>query len=218
MRIPSGPRFLAAGLALVYAAFWLWYGGVGAPLSQQEVDALIAAVEENGRARGGADPELLAAFRAVGEADDGREFYMVNLMRHREKALYPDGYDYGEDIRAAERRYAAGILPELLKRASIPVFLGTPTGRFLQPEGADVWDQVGVVRYRSRRDFLEMVGHPELAEIGVHKWASIEKTHVFPVRAELSFIWIRSAVAVLLALIGGALHLLLRNAPWYRRA
>jgi hypothetical protein len=146
MRVLSGPRLLVAGLAVLYGVFWIWYGGKAAPLSQEEVDALIAAVERNGHARGGADPELLEAFRAVGEADDGREFYMVNLMRHRQKARYPDGSDYEDDVQAAERRYAAGILPELLKRASIPVFLGKPTGRFLQPEGAEVWDQVGVVR------------------------------------------------------------------------
>jgi hypothetical protein len=216
MRIVTGPALLAAALAVSYGLFFLWYGGRTAPLSADEVGALIAAIEENASGRGGADPALLAAFRRVGEADDGREFYMVNLMRHRSKALYPAGYDYGDDVQAAERRYASGILPRLLKRAALPVFVGTPTGLFLQPEGADVWDQVGIVRYRSRRDFLEMVAEPELSSIGVHKWASIEKTQVFPVRPSVSFIWIRSAVAVLFVLGGVALHRLLRRVPGYR--
>jgi hypothetical protein len=216
MRVLSGPRLLVAGLAILYGVFWLWYGGQAAPLAQEEVDALIASIERSSRTRGGPDLELLEALRAVGEADDGHEFYMVNLMRIRKKALYPDGYDFGEDVRAAARRYAAGIVPELLKRASFPVFLGAPTSLFLQPEGADEWDQVGIVRYRSRRDLLEMVAEPGLAKIGVHKWAYIEKTQVFPVRPVISFIWIRSAVAVLLALLGGLLHVVLRNASWYR--
>lgn len=212
----NAPRFLIVALAALYGLFLLWYGGKTTPLTPDEVDALIVAIEQNASGRGGADPELLEAFRQVGEADDGNEFYMVNLMRHRQKALYPDGYDYDEDVQAAERRYAQGILPKLLKRASMPVFLGKPTGRFLQPEGADVWDQVGVVRYRSRRDFLEMVAELSLQDIGVHKWASLEKTQVFPVAATISFIWVRSAAAVLFAIFGGVLHVALRCFPWYR--
>jgi hypothetical protein len=204
------------GLVLLYGLFWLGYGGKGMPLSQDEVDALIAAIEQNARSRGGADPELLEAFRRVGEADDGQEFYMVNLARHRKKALYPEGYDYDDDVQAAERRYATAILPRLLKRASSPVFVGTPTGLFLHPEGADEWDQLALVRYRSRRDLLEMVAEPGMGELGVHKWASLEKTQVFPVTPLVSFIWIRSAVAVLFAVLGGALHLVLRRFSWYQ--
>ncbi len=216
MRRLRGPRFLAVGLAILYGLFWLWYGGRGTPLSQDEVDAMMNRIEQNRRGRGEADPELLAAFRRVGEADDGDEFYMVNLMRHRQKALYPEGYDYDDDVEAAERRYAKGILPRLLKRASMPVFLGTPTGLFLQPDGSEVWDQVGIVRYRSRRDFLEMVAELSQLDVGVHKWASIEKTQVFPVAPTLSLIWLRSGVAVLFALAGAALHLLLRRFSGYR--
>ena len=216
MRRLRGSRFLAVGLAILYGLFWLWYGGRGTPLSQDEVDAMMTRIELNRRSRGGADPELLAALRRVGAADDGDEFYMVNLMRHRQKALYPEGYDYDDDVEAAERRYAKGILPQLLKRASMPVFLGTPTGLFLQPDGSEVWDQVGIVRYRSRRDFLEMVAELSGLDVGVHKWASIEKTQVFPVAPTLSLIWVRSAVAVLFALAGAALHLPLRRFSGYR--
>jgi hypothetical protein len=212
----NGPRFLTVALAALYALFLLWYGGKTTPLTPDEVDALMTAIERNASGRGSADPELLEAFRRVGEADDGNEFYMVNLMRHRQKALYPDGYDYDDDVQAAERRYARGIFPKLLKRASMPVFLGEPTGLFLQPEGSDVWDQVGVVRYRSRRDFLEMVAELSLQDVGVHKWASLEKTQVFPVAATISFIWVRGAAAVVFACFGGGLHLALRRFSWYR--
>jgi len=218
MRILTGPRLLAAAFAILYGLFLFWYGGRGAPLTPSEVDALLAEVQRNAGGEGSADSEMLLALRRVGEADDGREFYMLNLMRHREKAVYPDGLDYDYDVQAAEQRYASGILPRLLKRAALPVFVGTPTGLFLQPQGADVWDQVGIVRYRSRRDFLEMVAEPGMSAVGVHKWASLEKTQVFPVRPMLSLIWLRGTAAVLLALLGGALHLVLRRIPGYRAA
>jgi hypothetical protein len=32
------------------------------------------------------------------------------------------------------------------------VFVGQVEGRFIHPDGADDWDQVAMVRYRSRRD------------------------------------------------------------------
>jgi hypothetical protein len=218
MRILTGPRLLAAALAILYGLFVFWYGGRGAPLTLREVDALLADIQRNAGGEDGASPRMLEALRRVGEADDGREFYMVNLMRHREKAVYPEGNDFDDDVQAAERRYAAGILPRLLKRACLPVFVGTPTGLFIQPEGADVWDQVGIVRYRSRRDLLEMVAEPGMSAVGVHKWASLEKTQVFPVRPVISLVWLRGAVAVLLALLGVALHLALRRIPGYRAA
>jgi hypothetical protein len=203
MRILRGRKTVAVGLVALYALFWFWYGGNGEPLPRAEVEALMAGIEEGARSRGGGDRELLESLRRVGEADDGREFFMVNLIRHRKKALYPDGYDFDEDVEAAERRYASAILPRLVKRASFPFFVATPTGLFLQPDGAEVWDQVAFVRYRSRRDFLEMVAEPGMAELGVHKWASVEKTHVFPVTPLVTLLWVRTAVAVGLVLLWG---------------
>ena len=214
--IARGPRLLSILLAILYGLFWLWYGGRSSPLTQTEVDTLLGTIEARGRSQGEPNADLLEALRRVGEADDGHEFFMLNLIRHREKAVYPAGSGYDDDVQAAEERYAAGILPRLLKRASFPVFLGTPRGLFLQPEGADEWDQVVLVRYRSRRDFLSMVAEPGMRELGQHKWASVGKTQVFPVSPVLSFIWVRTAVAVVLAALGAALHLLLRRAPWYR--
>jgi hypothetical protein len=216
MGILGGRTFLVVGLALFYALFLVWYGGKTAPLTPSEADALVAVIERNAAARGGADPVLLESLRRVAASDDGYEFCMVNLIRHRQKAFYPEGSGYDDDVQAAERRYAAGMLPRLLKRAAFPVFLGTPTGLFLQPEGADVWDQVALVRYRSRRDFLQMVAEPGMRELGVHKWASVEKTQVFPVRAVVSFVWIRSAVLVLFVGIGVVLDRVLRRFARYR--
>jgi hypothetical protein len=200
---------LTTGLLLVYGLFLLWYGGKTAPLTGSEVDALIAAIEQNAATQGGGDPEMLASLRHVAANDDGYEFYMVNLIRHRQRALYPRDSGFGGDVQAAERRYARGMFPRLLRRAAFPAFLGTPTGLFLQPEGADVWDQVALVRYRSRRDFLQMVAEPGMRELGKHKWASVEKTQVFPVKPVISFVWVRTAFFVLFVIVGVLLDRLL---------
>ena len=53
------------------------------------------------------------------------------------------------------------------------------------------------MRYRSVRDMLEMVSDPSFATFGFHKRASIEETHVFPVRADVSLVMVRTTVALL---------------------
>jgi hypothetical protein len=57
------------------------------------------------------------------------------------------------------------------------------------------------VRCRSRHDFLGLCA--ELAEdrADVHKWAAIETTEVFPVKARLSLFLIRVVIALALALV-----------------
>ena len=67
-----------------------------------------------------------------------------------------------------------------------------------------------MVRYRSRRDFLRFALAIERDDIVVHKWAAIEKTHVFPVQPLVSLIFVRGAVAALLALAGAALYGIVR--------
>lgn len=206
--MPTGSRIVALVLFVVYGVFWIWYGGAGAPLTGDEASELIERLES----RAGEDvsePEILDAFRELVVGDDGAEFYMVNLMRFREKAVYPPGHDYDDDVQAAADRYSAAVLPALLKRGSLPILLADPVGTFLEPEDADRWDQVGIVRYRSRRDMLEMA--IELADegSGVHKWASIEKTHVFPAQPVFDFVFVRGAVAAVLVVLGVGLHLLL---------
>jgi hypothetical protein len=55
-----------------------------------------------------------------------------------------------------------------------------------------------MVRYRSRRDMLKMA--VEIASLGIdiHKWASLEKTQVFPVKPLLHLAFIQVIFTVLL--------------------
>jgi hypothetical protein len=200
-------RIVAVALLAVYAAFWVWYGGDGDPLRPDEVDRLTRAMADGARSRGiEPDPHLLDAFRTLAAQDNGREFYMLNLMRFREKAFYPEGSEYDDDVKAAAARYGAVVLPALIRRGSIPILVAEWQGTFLQPEGADEWDQVGIVRYRSRRDMLKMAVSLSSGGGGIHKWASIEKTQVFPVAPIVDLVFVRGAVAAVLFAIGVAVH------------
>jgi hypothetical protein len=59
-----------------------------------------------------------------------------------------------------------------------------------------------MVRYRSRRDFLKFALQANQAEKFIHKWAAIEKTHVFPVKPIISLFMVRTLVALVLFVFG----------------
>jgi len=131
---------------------------------------------------------------------------MHNLVRHRAKAQYRPGYSYDDDPRAADRRYAQGIVGPLLRYGNVILIVARRVGRFIDPPGADDWHDAAMVRYRSRRDFLRFALAIERKGIVVHKWAAIEKTHIFPVKPMLSLMLVRSTVAFVPALVGVALY------------
>ena len=108
----------------------------------------------------------------------------------------------GVDPRKADQRYGRAIVWPLLRYGNHPVFIARRNGRFIDPEGADQWHYVAMVRYRSKRDFLRFALKIERADIAVHKWAAIEKTHVFPVQALVSLVFVRATVASALVVLG----------------
>ena len=193
---------------LLYIAFLFWYGGKGKPLTAVEVEALLAEIKKRaGKQDAEEESHILQQFRDLTQNDDGQEYYMVNLLKFRKKALYPEGSSFGDDPLTANDRYNRAIIPLLFKHGGHPVFLGQVQGRFLHPEHADDWDQVGMVRYRSRRDMLMMA--VEIAGLGfdIHKWASLEKTQVFPVKPIVSLLFVRGIVAVILLIVMAVISL-----------
>lgn len=185
---------IALGGALLYALFLFWYGGRGKPLTGQEVADGIQALRA-----GNNDEAKLAEVAQLLSKDDGHEFVMQNLVRYRPKALYPPGYEHlGDDPREADKRYGKAVIWPLLKHGNVMLFIARRSGSFIDPEGADSWHYVAMVRYRSRRDFLRFALETERADLFVHKWAAIEKTHVFPVKPLISLFLVRLTVGATL--------------------
>lgn len=212
MRLPTGPRLITSTLLLVYLAFLAWYGGRSTPLTPQETEAYIAEIRQRGEAAGHVvNGNLLEELRRLAASDDGNEYYMLNLIRFRTKAQYPPGSPWGGDALEADARYSRAMMPLLFKHGAHPLMLAAPQGRFMDEAGDTEWSRIALVRYRSRRDMLEMIVDIAALDIGVHKWASIEKTHVFPVRSMFDLFAVRGLVAVVLIALGMALHALLRR-------
>jgi hypothetical protein len=196
----SSAMMVVLPLVALYAVFLLWYGGRGKPMRRDEIDRLLAPLRE--RVQDQAGQSLLADVERLVASDDGCEFVLHNVIRYREKALYPPGYDYGDSAIAADRRYHKAVVPYLLRYGNMPVFVASRSGEFVEPDGIDRWDVVAMVRYRSLRDFLRFANAATQDHITVHKWAAIENTQIFPVKPFMSLIFVRGAVGVLLAAIG----------------
>ena len=94
--------YVVLPLAALYAVFLVWYGGSGRPLTREEIDGYLAALRRN--ANQGSGLIQLADVERMLERDDGREFIMHNVIRYRQKALYPPGSGYGDSAPAARTR------------------------------------------------------------------------------------------------------------------
>lgn len=179
-------------LALIYGAFFLWYGGASAPLTPTEGEALMARIQalHGGTSSAGLHPEFQPNVRALIANDDGREFFMINLDRMIDTP----------EARAADTAYARIVIPLLLARGSFPIFAGRTQGKVLG-EAADGIQRVAVVRYRSLRDFLDMNADPAMKLGAPHKFASMAHTEVFPTAPLFTAVQVRLTVGLVFVVL-----------------
>jgi hypothetical protein len=110
----------------------------------------------------------------IDPADDG-PFYMVNLIKFREKADYADGRETDLTGREADALYAPF---EFLKEIGAEVvFAADVEANLISLEGTQ-WEQIGIVRYPSRALFFQMTQDEEFQARAIHKDAGVEKTLV----------------------------------------
>ena len=119
------------------------------------------------------DPGYARHLATIAPQDDG-PIWMVNLMRYREHAVYADGRDTDLSGRQADDRYAP-FGPFRTIGAEL-VFLSDVEAPF--PGVDQEWDRIAVVRYPSRRSFLQMQTLPEYLELHEHKDAGMASTFV----------------------------------------
>ena len=107
--------------------------------------------------------------------------YMVNLMKYHEVAQY-DGTDAAAapiSGREADDKYNPASV--LNKIGADMVFIGDVTGNFT---GAEDWDRIAVVRYATRKSFIEMQSRKDFGEKHVHKNAGMQRTVIVCCRPE----------------------------------
>jgi len=203
-------------LAVVaFGSFTSWYTGFGAPLTPDEIDQYLARIELAGET----DTESLARLRTFLEEDTGRDFVMVNSILMRDQPLREEGVGPDESSQQVLDRYMAYMWPALLRRACHPVLAGAAVAPALDHwgiEGGERWSSAGLMRYRSRRDLMEIAATPEFNGPHGFKIAAMEKTIAFPVETMIDLGDPRLLLGLLLFSLASAYHLLallLRRPP-----
>jgi len=199
-------RMVAVGiLVALYTAFMFWYGGSGTPMTNNEMETLISQIKENKGQANEPDDELIKEFREICKSDDGHEFYLVNLIRYKKEIVN------GVDPMAENKKYTKAIFPLLLKYGGHPVFNSSYMGRFIHPEGNDDWDDIAIVRYRSHKDLLKMAVDGAKQNLDDTKFAAIDETQVFPVKATISAIPVKLIATIILVFSLGFMFLQIRK-------
>ena len=103
----------------------------------------------------------------------GRPVVMVNLLKFRAKAVYPDGRPSDLTGRQAYDLYGAAM-QKVIEDNGGRLLFGGDIASLVIGEVGDLWDTCMLVQYPSAAAFAAIVTSPEVAEIGVHRAAGLE--------------------------------------------
>ena len=98
--------------------------------------------------------------------------YMVNLLKYKDVAEYEDGRETALTGREAYQVYAVAVADLLVEFGGGMIF-GGEVSRLMLGEVEDLWDEVAIAMYPSRKAMLEMMMSPTMQEIGQHRAAGL---------------------------------------------
>jgi hypothetical protein len=179
--------FIWAPALAAYGLFRAWYDNWRGPLTAAEVDSFMARAANSG-GTGAAHTEL-DVIRKFLEEDDGREFFMVNLVKIADGEVpHPDT---GQPVPARQMMglYTKAFMPALFARGGHPAMAARKVAGYVDawktpPDPG--WSVVGFMRYRSRRDMMELTAMPGFAAGHPYKVAALAETFSFPTQPVMS--------------------------------
>jgi len=189
-------------VGVIYLAFFSWYTSFKGPLTPAEIEhymALSVAQDPDSSA------EDLARIRAFMEEDTGDDFVMINVIHLYDTPRQIDGVEPGDTTDDVLAKYMEYMFPAMLARASHTQFRGSEVSAamdIMNADGMEIWTAGAGVRYRSRRDLLEIGTNPAFAGRHEFKVAAMAKTIAFPVDPFTYLGDPRLVLALLLGLIG----------------
>ena len=192
-------------LWLTPAAIWLlftyWYTDFGGPLTEEEISVGLEEVKSQGYS-----DQQIRDLEAFLRNDTGRQFLMVNNIDMNDKP--PPMPGFGPDATASDyvNHYMEHMYSQLLKRACHPIFLSAGVNYVSDAVGvgdaaASGWDSAALLRYRSRRSFLEIVVHPDLQSRHDYKIAGMSKTIAYAVAPTIYVSDLRFVLLLVLGLV-----------------
>lgn len=184
---------------LLYGIFWSWYVGFRRRITPAEVDEVLDLIAS----KGDVTEAQLSHLRRFFERDDGRDFVMVNLLDLKRPA---------RESRKKLDHYQKIFLGNLLKRAGHPILIANAASGNIENvacDDVDNWMAAGLIRYRSRRDLMEVLPDTVGSEHHNLKLESLERTFAFPAAPWMVMGGPRWIVALALALTAALLHIIL---------
>ena len=120
-------------------------------------------------------PKRIEGFE--GAREPSAPLLMLNLLRYRERAEYPDDFEAEPcSGREAYQRYGRGIAPLLLGVGARLLWIGTAETTLV---GApEAWDEFAVVEYPSRAAFLGMLSSAAYQAQTHHRNAGLARTEL----------------------------------------
>ena len=178
-------RKLWLGSLVLYAVFFSWYTDFGGPLTDAEIQAFISKTQDQNL---GGNQSARGALLEFLQNDTGRQFLMFNAVDLAKNPPQKEGAPPDADAQTLIDLYMEHMIPALLSRASHPVVVGKSVADSLDLlgiEGAETWSDGAIMRYRSRRTLIDIIGNPEFYERHDFKLAGLEKTIAYPIEPRI---------------------------------
>lgn len=106
------------------------------------------------------------------EEGNDEPIFMVNLLKFKEKAEYPDKRETDLTGREAYAIYGAEVVKHLERVGGKPIF-GSDVIRLMLGEVEELWDQVAIAMYPNRKAMLKMISDPDYIESAQHRVAGL---------------------------------------------
>ena len=121
-----------------------------------------------------------AQFDAFKALDREEPCEMLNLVRLRDRAAYPEGHALrGAGLSGADAyaRYGAESGPVLKRVGGTILWRGAFRTTLVGPD-REAWDHVFIARYPSAHAFMAMVKDPDYAQAVIHRQAAVETSRL----------------------------------------
>lgn len=170
---------------IVYGLFASWYFNWQGPLSDAEIESFVSHLNAASEGEFTDQDTMLRFLRE----DDGREFIMLNQVELREGAIaHPLS---GVKMPASEMlyEYFGPFTWALFLRGGHPVFQARSVGGHVDTwnaENSATFAVTAMMRYRSRRDVVQMVLDPAFTDGHKFKLAAIQRTISYPTQIEMN--------------------------------
>jgi hypothetical protein len=203
----SGAWWIWPVAGALYVLFRAWYDNWRKPLSTQEVEHYMRLIQTS-PGTDHTDPQVLRQFLA---RDDGREFVMCNLVRlHAQPVAHPLTGVMTPPRQLIQEYFRPFALTLFLHGGHLVVTSRKVAGYFdsWNVPSDPGWTMVGMMRYRSRRDMMELTLNPRFMNVYPFKAAAVEQTYSFPTQLLSTMVLRpRSGVALGLTLMAALVHL-----------